>query len=1245
MKENIRSVALRLREEILDSVKTEIPENCTAEDLIRGECDYVPELLTCFLETFILGDVTHLSRKSREKKKDNYELAMFSLGQDLIYAACSHKIKTSKHITLGLTIKSLCSSKKVINLLAKYGHCCSYTVLEQLETDLAYSTVNSDYVGPEDILRRPDLNTGVAFDNYDRFVETMNGKDTLHDTVGIIFQDIVENDNTMTVMSPTTCEVENITPNQTAHEHSVESPSTDGSILQTEKKGKRKRSFEEISFEMRPFTKKLKVATWNHLDISEINQVPENLRTVKQLDVAWMMSHMHKIADVPMWVGYHSKIFIDNSPVQKISYLTPINDSPTNHSTVLQTLELSQKIAEECHAPYIQVTYDLAIARISYCIQTQESPKFDNIFIHMGAFHIEMAFFKAVGFFIEDCGLTHIMTECDLIADGSVTGFIAGKNYNRCKRLHSLMAMSLQQLHFEAFLENKNITVENSVIEYLITFMQHKDAFPQIHHTETENIIQLFDQYTTDTLEGKHGKTAQYYAMYIDFINFYHIFIKSIRIGDLDLYLYALGKIVCLFFYYNQPNYSRWLVYYINQLQHLDDTHPGLRAEVVKGSFGIRRTTKPFSRIPVDLTLEQTINGEAARRLTGIVNLANSISARQRWARNHGGRTRIISHVLARAGLNKDQQDIASDLKPDRMRKNRKHMEDFLQNLKQSANPFSHSFDKGQLYNISTGQTTTPEIATSLLNAMSSGEFLRDQFITECNMDFSRFHKSVKKNPVLTFASSKKKKTIKIGQKIHEVKLQRDLFGRLLALSLDTNLDLDKVLCFPITPIPLSLCHIDGSMNKTVKSVLIQELEKKVEEMEQPPHHLDYFIVDGFFFFNTFKQVPRSFGDLSKKILQSLVNNSASHVAIIFDRYFTPSIKDCEHTLRGTIDNKDFNITGPQQTRPTDFGKELKNIKFKEALVKFLIDHWADNEMASIIGNKTIYLNHDLCYVYSVIDNKVTRQIDYDLFCEDHEEADTKIVFFTCQIKEDATVTIRTSDTDIAVIMLANVEHLQASLKIWIDLGVGNARRYIDVSALFEKLGLLTSQALPALHALTGCDFNPAFYRRGKKKPLDIMMGSETFIKAFANLGSEMYTIEESFLTMESFICHLYGLKKIADVNRARIEIFNKTYKVSDTTQPFSLNVRNYDACNLPPCQSELRQHLLRTKYIACLWRNAHYRNISEMSPTDFGWKNVDGKLEMIWFTGNQLPEAYEDIVVTPEILASTSDSGMFLLL
>lgn len=88
----------------------------------------------------------------------------------------------------------------------------------------------------------------------------------------------------------------------------------------------------------------------------------------------------------------------------------------------------------------------------------------------------------------------------------------------------------------------------------------------------------------------------------------------------------------------------------------------------------------------------------------------------------------------------------------------------------------------------------------------------------------------------------------KIGGKVHEVTLQRDLFGRLLALFLDTSIDLEKVLCFPITPMPLSLCHIDGSLNRTDKSVLIHELEKQVEDMEQPPPQTDLVIVDGFFF-------------------------------------------------------------------------------------------------------------------------------------------------------------------------------------------------------------------------------------------------------------------------------------------------------------------------------------------------------------------------------------------------------------
>ncbi|XP_077263753.1 uncharacterized protein LOC143898274 isoform X6 [Temnothorax americanus] len=43
----------------------------------------------------------------------------------------------------------------------------------------------------------------------------------------------------------------------------------------------------------------------------------------------------------------------------------------------------------------------------------------------------------------------------------------------------------------------------------------------------------------------------------------------------------------------------------------------------------------------------------------------------------------------------------------------------------------------------------------------------------------------------------------------------------------------------------------------------------------------------------------------------------------------------------------------------------------------------------------------------------------------------------------------------------------------------------------------------------------------------------------------------------------------------------------------------------------------------------------------NYGWTDVKGKLEMTWFVGNQLPEAYDDVVITPDILGDTPDSDM----
>ncbi|GFX17018.1 uncharacterized protein TNCV_2519941 [Trichonephila clavipes] len=93
----------------------------------------------------------------------------------------------------------------------------------------------------------------------------------------------------------------------------------------------------------------------------------------------------------------------------------------------------------------------------------------------------------------------------------------------------------------------------------------------------------------------------------------------------------------------NQPNYARWCVKYLDNLNKVDETHPGLKNDFMNGCFGIKRTDKPFSSIPIDLTLEQTINAEAARCLSGIAHFTNSLAARQRWTKRHSIRAIIIS--------------------------------------------------------------------------------------------------------------------------------------------------------------------------------------------------------------------------------------------------------------------------------------------------------------------------------------------------------------------------------------------------------------------------------------------------------------------------------------------------------------------------------------------------------------------------------------------------------------------------
>ena len=68
----------------------------------------------------------------------------------------------------------------------------------------------------------------------------------------------------------------------------------------------------------------------------------------------------------------------------------------------------------------ITVTNDLAIPKVAMQIQSQESPKYDQLFTNLGAFHKELAYFKALGNIIDEPSGTYVLQKTEALAKGSI---------------------------------------------------------------------------------------------------------------------------------------------------------------------------------------------------------------------------------------------------------------------------------------------------------------------------------------------------------------------------------------------------------------------------------------------------------------------------------------------------------------------------------------------------------------------------------------------------------------------------------------------------------------------------------------------------------------------------------------------------------------------------------------------------------------------------------------------------------
>ena len=216
-----------------------------------------------------------------------------------------------------------------------------------------------------------------------------------------------------------------------------------------------------------------------------------------------------------------------------------------------------------------------------------------------------------------------------------------------------------------------------------------------------------------------------------------------------------------------------------------------------------------------------------------------------------------------------------------------------------------------------------------------------------------------------------------------------------------------------------------------------------------------------------------------------------------------------------------------------------------------------------------------------------------------HTEADTRIIFHVNVCSHQASdVIVQSMDTDVFVLLIGHFSKFKSNSKIWMHTGTINKttdlRRFIPIHDLVLTLQKTFPNgfcdALPVIHALTGCDTVSQFSFIGKKTVLSACNRVKTEIYEGLKLLHQATENEEIIKSAYDFVRCIYDSKNIhksSSINSLR-------YKLAKANS-------NKGIDRLPPCEAELFQHIRRASWQANEWNNAHLSTIPLLEPAKSG--------------------------------------------
>ena len=297
--------ALILRKALKCVKHSKMPCNLTTDCLFKDEGS-PPDIATEFFKVLYGG-----------LNESNYTADILrradSSSQDSLFIVSKRLVKPKKHLMLGLGVKSLTGSRKLLTILNRFGHTVNYHCAEELETELALAQQQTGLICPEGTQKNCVM--GLAFDNYDELTHPLSGAESLHDTMGILYQVDLPSE---TVIG--------------------ESSTTSEKTLAS--KQSRKRTLPLTDTPLDPYQKRPQMCAFSH----RLTQVTTSRHTSElKKDQIWTMCHALQLENIPMWAVFNSQSFIDTAPKQVVLYMPNLNQPPTSLAVVMETLHITQQ--------------------------------------------------------------------------------------------------------------------------------------------------------------------------------------------------------------------------------------------------------------------------------------------------------------------------------------------------------------------------------------------------------------------------------------------------------------------------------------------------------------------------------------------------------------------------------------------------------------------------------------------------------------------------------------------------------------------------------------------------------------------------------------------------------------------------------------------------------------------------------------------------------------------------------------